>query len=233
MTQISILYRLQQIDSDLDNIRNSIEKIDAILNDQSQLISAQEKIKEAEQKHHDEIKRLRECEDKSYNTRIKIELSESSLYGGKIQNPKELQDLHNEIASLKRLITTLEDKELAAMMAVEEAEETLTRANQVLQEIQGKLIEENARLNGKKTELTATISRLEAERKATLAPISADDLSLYEQLRKIRNGVAVAKISSKACEACGTTLTPALIQSTQFTGQIVRCPTCGRILYAG
>jgi predicted nucleic acid-binding Zn-ribbon protein len=90
----------------------------------------------------------------------------------------------------------------------------------------------NARLNGEKLTIR-TIDRPGAERKAALPTISATDIGLYEQLRKSRNGVAVTKIVSKACTACGTTLTAALVQTTQSTGQLVRCPTCGRILYPG
>lgn len=233
MSQISILYRLQQIDSQLDNARIALHNIEIKLNDDTLIRSAQEAVDQAEQKHQTELKHLREAENKSYNTRIKIEQSEASLYGGKIQNPKELQDLQNEIASLKRLIGTLEDRELEAMMAVEEVEENLNHVNVALKEIQGNLSEQNASLAGDKSKLLAQLDRLEAERKATLAPISAADLAFYDQLRKIRNGVAVAKISSRACSACGATLTAALVQTIQSTGQLVRCPTCGRILYSG
>jgi predicted nucleic acid-binding Zn-ribbon protein len=233
MSQISILYRLQQIDTQLDNARTSLQSIDNKLNDKSMILTAQHNLNAADQKHKDELKKLRDCENKSYNTRIKIELSEASLYSGKIQNPKELQDLQNEITSLKRLLISLEDKELTAMMAVEDTETNLNRAKQTLQEIQVQSIEQNASLNGERTKLLAQIERLESERLATLPPLSAEDLSLYEHLRKIRSGVAVVNISSRACAACGATLTAALIQSTQSTGQLVRCPTCGRILYPG
>jgi predicted nucleic acid-binding Zn-ribbon protein len=233
MSQISILYRLQQIDTQLDSARLKLQSVEQDLSDKSSLEAAKQIVDQAEQKRQTELKILRDAENKSYDVRIKIELSESSLYGGKIQNPKELQDLQNEIASLKRLIITLEDHELEAMMAVEDAGVILSKVTEAMKEVQGKQIEQNAILNGEKTKLLGQIERLESERKATMPPISATDLALYEQLRKVRNGVAVVKISSRACGACGATLTAALIQSTQSTGQLVRCPTCGRILYPG
>jgi predicted nucleic acid-binding Zn-ribbon protein len=233
MTQISILYRLQQIDSQLDNIKLTLQDIAKNLSDNSLVENAQQNFLNAEQNYQAELKRQRESENKSYDVRIKIELSEASLYGGKIQNPKELRDLQNEIASLKRLISTLEDNELEAMMAVEEAESNLTRAKEAMRAVEGKQIERNAILNGEKTKLIGQIERLESERNAALPPILPPDLALYEQLRKARSGVAVVKISSRACGACGATLTAALIQTTQSPGQLVRCPNCGRILYPG
>ncbi len=233
MSQISVLYRLQQIDSQLDSARLSLQTIEQKLSDDAAIRTAKEALALLEQKHQLELKRLQAAENKSLDARIKIERSEASLYGGKIRNPKELQDLQSEIASLKRLIKTLEDNELEAMMAVEESEANLARANTALNEIEGKQSEQNASLSGEKTKVTAQINRLESERTATLPSVSPADLEKYEQLRKTRKGVAVVKIVSRACAACGTTLTAALVQSVQSTEQLVRCPSCGRILYHG
>ncbi len=233
MSQISNLYRLQQIDTQLDSSNNNLQMILRELNNISDVDNTLGMVTQAEEHHSTITKKLREAEDKSYDTRVKIELSESSLYSGKIQNPKELQELQNELASLKRLMITLEDKQLEAMMELEDSESKLMWANEELHEAQKKHIEKNAKLNGEQTKLLSQIERLEAERKATLPTISPSELVLYEQLRKNRNGVAVAKIVSRACNACGTTLTAALVQTTQSTGQLVRCPTCTRILYPG
>ncbi len=233
MSQISVLYRLQQIDGQLDTARLALQNVEKELTDNSLLSEAQQTVLITEQKYQAELKQQRESENKSYDVRVKIELAEAALYGGKVQNPKELQDLQNEIASLKRLNITLEDHELEAMMAVEETESNLTHAKQALKEDEAKEIQRNAILNGEKTKVLGQIERLESERKAALPTISASDISLYEQLRKARNGVAVVKISSRACGGWGATLTAAVIQSTQSPGLLVRCPTCGRILYPG
>jgi hypothetical protein len=233
MSQISILYRLQQIDSHLDNARSSLINIERALSDTSLVQTAQQEFTQADTAYQIEAKQLRDIENKVSDVRVKIEQSESSLYSGKIHNPKELQDLQNEIASLKRTIASLEDREFEVMMAVEQAEATLKSLKNALTEAQGKQIEHQAVLNGDRTKLLAQIERLEAERKATAQPVPPTDLALYEQLRNTRKGVAVAKITSRACGACGAMLTAALIQSSQSPGQAIRCPSCGRILYPG
>jgi len=233
MSQISILYRLQQIDTQLDSTVLSLQNVEKEIGDDFIVEEAEKKISQAKLNYQDELRKLREAQEKSKNVRLKIEQSEASLYGGKIQNPKELQDLQAEITSLKRLISTLEDHELEEMIAVEDAETRYKTEEDAITSIQGELIEKHARLKGEKTKLLEKIERLQAEKRVTLPAVTAQDLSLYEQLRKTRNGVAVVKISSRACGACGTTLTAALIQSTQLTGQLVRCPTCSRILYPG
>jgi uncharacterized protein len=233
MSQISNLYRLQQIDSQIDAAITRLTNIETTLLDDISIQSAKQIFEVNEENHKALVKKLYESENKTYDTRIKIELTESSLYGGKIHNPKELQELQTEIASLKRMLTSLEDKQLEIMMEVESAEEKLMWVNEGLIEAEKHHVERNAELNGEKTKLLSQLERLDSERKATLPTIPAVDLNLYDQLRKSRNGVAVAKINARSCNACGTTLTAALVQATQSTGQLIRCPSCSRILYPG
>jgi predicted nucleic acid-binding Zn-ribbon protein len=122
MSQISVLYRLQQVDSQLDVANTKLRNIEKVLLDDVSVSDARKIAIQTDEHHKSLLKILRESEAKSYDTRVKIELAEASLYGGKIQNPKELQELQNEIASLKRFLINLEDKQLEAMMQVEESE---------------------------------------------------------------------------------------------------------------
>jgi predicted nucleic acid-binding Zn-ribbon protein len=233
MNQSSILYRLQQIDSQLDQVKNRLLEVEVAINDNSLIIHAQQKLSEAEDNFSSELKKLHKAEDAVQDTRIKIEQTESTLYGGKVHNPKELQDLQNESSALKRRIAELEDHQLEVMMSTEEAEAKSKLAANALNEIQNNINEQNVQYIVEKTILLSQIERLDAERQAAIGPIPPNDLDLYEQLRKARKGVAVVKISGKTCTACGTTLSPAMVQSTQSSGSLVRCPTCGRILYPG
>ena len=55
---------------------------------------------------------LRVAEAEAEAQKIKIEHTEASLYGGSVHNPKELQDLQRDVASLKKHLTTLEERQL-------------------------------------------------------------------------------------------------------------------------
>jgi predicted nucleic acid-binding Zn-ribbon protein len=81
--------------------------------------------------------------------------------------------------------------------------------------------------------ISKDLERLHAERSVAVAGIEDSDIKLYETLRIQRRGIAVAKVTDNTCAACGSTLTPALIQAAQLPNQIIRCTFCGRILYAG
>jgi hypothetical protein len=233
MSQSSNLYRVQQIDTQIDQFRSRLNQIETILNDNSILQAAQASLDQADHEFESKSKTLRQAERLTEDHKIKIELNEAALYGGKVRNPKELQDLQNEVASLKKYYATLEDRQLEAMLAVEEAEKILKEAKLHFASVQGKVVEENAHLISEKEKISQSLERLHVERHVAEAEVPLSDMDSYLHLRKTRSGVAVARIIDRNCSACGYSLPPANIQSASSPAQLVRCPSCNRILYAG
>ena len=118
----------------------------------------------------------------------------------------------------------LAEKEAASQYdnAVHELEKKQSRYNQIQSD-----------LSNEKVKLENELERLQGERTATTGAIPEDDLVLYQQLRVQRRGIAVAKVSNKACSACGSLLSATTLHSARSPNQITRCDTCGRILYLG
>jgi predicted nucleic acid-binding Zn-ribbon protein len=234
MSQPFKLYRLQQMDSQLDQVRARLEQIAAALREDTALRLAQEEANQSAQALEQERKALRRAEETVHSQRLKIEQTESTLYGGKVRNPKELQDLQNEVAALKRYISVLEDRQLEAMLAVEEAEAFDATTVAALDEVRAQLAKQNSSLAGEQLDLQKELERLKNERETTAATIEAGDLSLYEQIRLQRRGVAVARVTQdKSCSACGSTLNATLLHAARSPSQLTRCDVCGRILYGG
>jgi predicted nucleic acid-binding Zn-ribbon protein len=233
MSQVFRLFRLQQIDHQLDQGRNRLREIEAILNDDTALNQAVQRAKESEAFLEGARKILRRAEESVNTQRIKIEQTDATLYGGKVRNPKELQDLQNESAALKRFLSTLEDRQLEAIIAVEEAEAAHKASSDSLVKLTGDNEAANHQLMDEQAGLVQEIRRLETERVAAISPIPKEDLALYEKLRQQRRGVAVAKINNNTCSACGSAINAALLQAARLPNQFARCDSCGRILYAG
>ena len=233
MSQPFKLFRLQQIDSQIDKIQVRLREIDSILQQDELLREAQAQLAEMERLLEKGRKALRTAEENVHTQRLKIEQTEASLYGGKIRNPKELQDLQNEAASLKRYRSVLEDQQLDAMIAVEEAEAAQNAAASELEQVQAVHNDQQRALRLEQNSLQNEMARLETERHAVANTIPETDLMLYDNLRRQRRGVAVSKVANKACSACGTVLNAALLDAARSPNQITRCDICGRILYAG
>jgi len=233
MNQSSQLYRLQQIDTLLDQTIARLDELEKLLSDRSALAQVEEACNNAEEALQTERKKLRQAENNVLEQRIKIEQDESALYSGKMRNPKELQDLQNEVAALKRFLSTLEDRQLEIMITTEEIEAISREAKTALDKVLATMIEQQAHFNAEKTSFLKDKERLEIERQAACNALSAQELDLYTQLRKQKRGIAVARVLDRTCTACGSTLTPALVQAANSPNQIVRCSSCSRILYPG
>lgn len=233
MSISSNLYRLQRIDSEIDQANNRLQEIETALSQDEELQFAVKQHGAIAEQHALQSKQLSQAEEAVTAQRIKIEQSEAALYGGKVRNPKELQDLQNEVASLKRHLSTLEDQQLDLMLGVDELNASLEQAKATLDSTRAHLVEKNAHLNGEQAEILQQVQRLAVEQSAVQNAIPVEPLELYQNLRQQRRGIAVASVQGKACAACGATLTPAQIQLAQSPTQIVRCPSCNRILYPG
>jgi hypothetical protein len=69
----------------------------------------------------------------------------------------------------------------------------------------------------------------ESNRQQNIALIDADTLFTYQELRK-RKGVAVAKVEQGICQGCHITLPNTDLQRAKGGG-VVRCSSCGRIIF--
>ena len=226
------LYRLQQVDSQIDQIQARLKAIQQTLENDVELRTANEHLAMVDSKHKEAQRALKLSEAEVEKQRIKIQQTEASLYGGKVHNPKELQDLQRDVVSLKRHLETLEERELEAMLLAEDTEKDLQAAKTVLDHVQSNIKEQNRDLTKESETLHKDLERLNSERQAVVTDIASQALGVYDQLRKQKRGIAIATIADNSCEACGTTLTPSQQQTARSTSQLFHCPTCGRILYA-
>jgi len=231
MNQTLSLYRLQQIDIQIDRLQSRLHAIQAILDDDAELRQLKEQANAAEARYQAAEQTLKQAEGDVQSQHIKIEQTQSSLYGGKSHSPKELQDLQNDVASLKRYLVILEDRQIESMIASETAEADLHSAQEKLLVGQGSQAEKSKGLRLEQATLRNDLERFFVERNAVGGTIPPVELGLYDELRQQRRGIAVAVIGDNSCGACGSTLSLAQIQSARSSGQMTLCPSCGRILY--
>ncbi len=227
------LLRLQQVDIRIGRNEARLQQIQQTLENDSELGAAREALKEAASRLHEAEHARKTAEAEAQVQGAKIGQTESSLYGGSIRNPKELQDLQADLTSLKKRLATTEEQELAAMVSAESAQGAVQAAEERISQVQSKLEVEHRKLIEERAVILKELENFQAERQAALGAVAANLLAQYESLRRQRRGVAVAEITENACSACGTTLTAALQQNARHAEQLIFCPSCGRILYAG
>ena len=231
MNQTLSLFRLQQIDLQIDRLQARLHSIQEILDDDAELQQLNEEVRAVESRYQAVQQALGQAEEDVQGQHIKIEQTQSSLYGAKSHSPKELQDLQYDVASLKRYLVVLEDRQIEAMITSETAEADLHANQAKLSVRQANQAEKSKGLRLEQGTLKNDLERFFVERNAVAGAIPPTELALYDQLRQQRRGIAVAVIGDNSCGACGSNLSLAQIQSARSSGQMTLCPSCGRILY--
>jgi uncharacterized protein len=232
MSQAFQLYQLQKIDTQIDQINFRLSEIEKCFANDTEIKAAEnQKVIALENSHQMNIE-MRKLEDEADIIRIKLEMNESSLYAGRIQNPKELKDLQAEVASNKKRLSGLEDVILAKMLDAEELEKRVMIAQNAIEEIVIRKQSEYKILFEEKDILEKNRDRLRREKPVITNSILSENVTLYEKLRNQKKGIAVTHIDEGACTMCGSTLTPAERQESRNSSKVVFCPSCGRILYS-
>jgi predicted nucleic acid-binding Zn-ribbon protein len=227
------LFQLQKIDARVDQIDARLKKIGEITHNNQAVKEADALVKETENTLSQRNLEISELENAANAKRVKIEQSESALYKGTNKSPKELSDLQKEIASLKHVLSELDDQQFLKLSETE----TLTAEFDKRKESYIGLLSEweaaNQVLVQEGNALQKEKEKLGTERQAVVSQISAENISLYERLRISKNHIAVTAIEDESCTICGAEITAADIQKARNPVTLVTCPSCGRILYSG
>ncbi len=151
---------------------------------------------------------------------------------GLITNPKDLERMQQELVSLQRRITELEDLELDVMEQLENAQEALSRHNAKLDEIDEQIVTLTASRDEKAGTVTEESERLTAERTEMAAGLPEDLIALYEKLRTQKGGVGAAALRRRQCTGCSLELTASDLQTIAKapSDEVLRCEECQRIL---
>ncbi len=229
MSIASQLYQLQEIDTELESDEHAVSHITLQLGDNKTVTEAQARL-DAERRHLAELtKQQRAIEADIADLTSKITTIDKKLYGGRVGNPKELTDLSHESEGLKKQRSQLEEKELEIMEQVELATGSVTGLISELNRIQTEWQNQHKQLSLDLENVKTSIANLKEKRQLLVGGIDPEAVTVYQGVKKQR-GTAVARVEQGLCRGCRISLPVSEFQKAK-TGALVRCGSCGRILY--
>ena len=121
MRAVMLLARLNEIDLAIDAEKARLTEIAEALREPAALIAARRGLAQAET----DLAHCRavqtELEAAQSDAGGKLARTETRLYGGSVRNPKELEDLQQDVAQLRRQLSQAEDQLLEALICSETA----------------------------------------------------------------------------------------------------------------
>ena len=229
MAWTDAVLHLQEIDQRLDAIETRRQEIRTILGDDEAVVAAREEAASLAEAANEARKAQDEAEFELDRAQRQQRINERRLYGGTITDARELQDLQAEAESLKRRVSTLEDRVLEAMMVREEADAAAQAATARLQTLQDARSEAHHELEAELEALQAEAASLREEREAIRAGIPDSVLDSYDYLWERTNGLPVAQLKRGVCSVCGLEVLKPIQQKVQ-RGQEAYCDSCRRLI---
>jgi predicted nucleic acid-binding Zn-ribbon protein len=235
MSVLEELLELQTHDTVIDQLehrRANLEERGAVDRIGSQLAAQDLTITELEAERHVLQRDQARLEDAVLAVEEKTTGEEGKLYGGSVTAIKELQALQEEIASLKRRQSSLEDDLMEILVAIEPLDHRLTALGEERTEQESLQAEAAAALESAESGITADLAAERSTREAAVQEIPEPLLAEYESLRTRMKGVAVARLNGGTCMGCHLALSAVEVDRIRKESPdvAVHCEECGRIL---
>ena len=223
------LYRLQQLDLELQKKQQELTDVETKLADNKALLAAEAKLASQKEQLEDARKKQKSSEWELDDLQEKTRQVDSRLYGGKTKDPKELVNLEKEVKALKSQIRTKEDSLLGLMGQVEQIESDVRATAEESEHLKREWAQRQETLGPRKGELEIELAGLNGERSKLAPQVDSEALSVYERIR-LAGGQAVVKVERGRCLGCHIAVPTSQWQKAK-AGDLIQCNNCSRILY--
>jgi uncharacterized protein len=230
MNQPQAIYRLQLLETSLDDAKQRLDEIELALQNDEAVQTAQA-LMDTRTRDFKRIEGTVQDLELELSTLIeKLDTNEALLYSGQITSHREVEDRKNEVESLKRRRTNLESELSGARDSFKEYRNVYEEAKTNLAEVQAIHLTQNKDLLSERDDLKQSMSQWLKERKTALEIVDANLHKLYKHVKKQKHGVAVARLEEDTCSVCRVEQNQTLIHQIRHSKDIIQCQSCGRIL---
>ena len=178
-----------------------------------------------------------ELRNRKYENEINVNLEKKRTFQSKtilIKNNDEYKAALLQIEMCDKVISDLEDQQLAAMEDIETAKADVEVKKKAMEAARRRAEDVIAELQKQKTACAEQLAKMKLQREELAKKVEPMLLAQYERQRssKTANPTApcVVPVESGTCGRCRMRLTPQLCQDA-LAGRKVTCPICGAIVY--
>lgn len=223
------LYKLQQLDLELQKNLQELSEVNHNLSNNESLVAAESKLSSYKEQLESINSKQKNSEWELEDLQEKIRQIDSKLYSGTTKDPKELVNLEKEVKGLKSQIRPREDKLLGLMSQIEEIEVNLKTTTEESAQLRQEWEQKQETLGQRKSEIETLLAKLKKDRVAMAQQLDSEALNTYERIRLSR-GQAVTKVEKGKCQGCHIAVPTSQWQKVK-AGDLIQCNSCSRILY--
>jgi uncharacterized protein len=210
---------LKRLPQERANRRAEIDKHLARLAElRAQAKAERVRIKDYEDQATQQRQRARKLENDAANSRADMAL---------------MAHFQHEIKNLKRAVNDAEELGLSLLEKVELIDKEAAAIQARIDEEEKVFAEFSANVEREIGQASTRQQTLAQERKQRLTgnEIPADAMSTYTRLIAARNGMPLAHLEGRTCQACFIEIPTNLVVRVSRGSELVQCPSCDRILH--
>ena len=196
----------------------------------AQMAAATQVLDEAKNrlKENTEARRALEKDTALYQGRLSKFRDQQSA----VKTNKEYQALGHEIETAQRDLGSVEEKVIERMVEADSIAADVKQAEALFAAKRKEIDAQKKQLADELAAVEASLKTATEQRAALLAQIEPRLVSTFEQVARVRKGIAVTLATRDGlCSVCHVRLRPQVFQLVRTNDAIIQCDSCQRILY--
>ncbi len=231
--QLKLLWELQELDLSIKGLQLKIEEAPGL----SGVQEAKEGLKNLENDYAEKENLLKsarkELKQMEFEEQSIVETSnelKDNMYGGKVSNVKELEQMQRRLDNLADNKKQLEEKIINSMELIESLEEELGELGEKISRAREDLAIKEKQLADELDQCNREVKRLQAQRDELAEKIDQKYLEKYLVLAQKYQGKALARVVDDICGGCRVFISSAQRGHLYNPSSMVYCENCGRLL---
>lgn len=195
----------------------------------AELASLNEKLAELNVKHDNLRKKFNSNQLELDNLQEQRKKASDAAFSA--ATSKEASQYQNQALQFEGRIQELEEDTLPLMEKMEKLEADVEARQGEISKAEPELADLQAQEKSRLEVIEAQINELNIQREGLIQGIDKPLLQQYEQIRRSKRGIGVVAIIGQQCGGCRVRLPIHILQKVGKAKGLIRCPSCGRILY--
>jgi uncharacterized protein len=235
MTRWDTLLAVQEHDTHADQLVHRSQTLPtraAVAGAENKIAEVDREIAQVDVRLGDLRRSQQRLEDEIASLRMRAAQADKQLYSGSTNNPRELQALQDDIASIQRRISKLEDDELEVMEATEPVDAERAKLAGRRDGLDEQAAKFRAELAEAEVEIEAELADVRSKREIAAKAVPDELWPEYDRLRASLGGIAIARLVGSTCQGCHLALSAVEIDRIRKLSldELVHCEECGRLL---
>ncbi len=228
--QIKKLVSLQEIDSELIELKNRMEEapkhLEKLQNDLDSLEEQKSQLDERLQMLNSQKKKLEHEIDEDSQ---KIKKSKNKLM--MVTNTREYHAMMREMDNLEKMNRFREEELTNLTEDLQTQQSKKEELNTQIESLRQELNTHQANLDTELKEIQERIHELEDAREKACAEVPVPILSRYNFIKDRLNNPVIVSVKQSVCTGCYISIPPQSFVEIQKGEQILSCPNCQRLIY--